>query len=102
MVKSMKEHFKGLRLSRFPRRTLGKDFEKDILASEQKLISDYGLAKAEIDFIMRYKPSFILTSETDKTGPHVVRKVFVEQKGFPLEYIRTLMVKYPYILGKEE
>ena len=74
----MKEHFPGLRLSRFPRRSLEKDFEKDILANEQKLMNEYGLAKEEIDFIMRYKPSIILNSETDKTGPHIVRKVFVE------------------------
>ena len=102
MVKSMKEHFPGLRLGRFPRRSLVKDFEKDILTAEQKLISDYGFAKAEIDFIMKYKPSLILATERDKTGPHIVKKVFVDQKGFPIEYIRTLMVKYPYILSKDE
>lgn len=102
IVKSMKEHFPGLRMSRFPRRSLTKDFEKDILATEQKLINEYGFEKAEIDFIMKYKPSLILSSETEKTGPHIVKKVFVDQKGFPIEYIRTLMVKYPYILSKEE
>lgn len=36
------------------------DFEKDIAPAEKKLIEEYGFVKEEIDFIMKYKPSFIL------------------------------------------
>lgn len=31
-----------------------------------------------------------------------LHKVFVEKKGFDLDVVRTLVVKYPYILGKSE
>lgn len=29
-------------------------------------------------------------------------KFFVEKKGFELDVLRTLVIKYPYILGKTE
>ena len=98
----MKDHFPGIKMKLFPQRALVKDFEKDILANEQKIMNDYGFAKEEINYIMTYKPSFILSAENDKVGPHIVKKVLVDQKGFPMEFARTLIVKYPYITGKEE
>lgn len=56
----MKEHFPGLKVKRFPLRVLAYDFEKDILEPEKKLIEQYGFVKEEINFIMRYKPTFVL------------------------------------------
>lgn len=32
----------------------------------------------------------------------VLNRVFVDKKGFNLDTVRTLVVKYPYILGKSE
>lgn len=50
---------------------------------------------------MRYKPSFILFEHTgEKEGMHALNKFFVQQKGFDLDTVRTLVVKYPYIVGK--
>jgi hypothetical protein len=56
----MKEHFPQIKTSRFPTRVYNLDFEKDILTAEKKLIDEYGFAKLEIDYIMKYKPAFIL------------------------------------------
>jgi mTERF len=66
------------------------------------LINEYGFVKEEINFITKHKPTFVLAIDTDKSGIHIVKKVFIDDKGFPLEYIRTLILKYPYILGKTE
>lgn len=50
---------------------------------------------------MKYKPSFILLDfESQKQGMNAINKFFVETKGFDLDTVRTLVVKYPYILGK--
>jgi hypothetical protein len=90
-----------LKKSRFPGRVLKLDFERDILAAEQKLINTYGFLKEEINFVMKYKPSFILLDHVgDKEGMHALNKFFVQEKGFDLDAVRTLVVKYPYILGK--
>lgn len=99
----MREHFPGLKMRRFPLRCINMDFEKDILPAEQKLIDQYGFVKEEINFVMRYKPTFILFDlQGEKEGMHVLARYFVDKKGFDLDAVRTLVVKYPYILGKTE
>ena len=51
---------------------------------------------------MKYKPSFIIVDENEKEGIHVLYRYFVTEKGFDLDAVRTLVVKYPYILSKTE
>jgi hypothetical protein len=52
---------------------------------------------------MRYKPSFILLDHSHpNVGMHALNRFFVEKKGFDLDAVRTLIVKYPYILSKTE
>jgi hypothetical protein len=51
---------------------------------------------------MRYKPTFILLDLNEKEGMHSMYKIFVEKKGFEIDLLRTIVVKYPYILGKSE
>jgi hypothetical protein len=88
-------------MRKFPTRILKLSFENDILPAEQKLINQYGFLKEEINFIMKYKPSFILFEiEGDRTNMNGVYKYFVEKRGFELDAIRTLVVKYPFILSK--
>jgi hypothetical protein len=65
MVNKMREHFPQLMTKRFPTSANALDFEKDILASEQKLIETYGFKKEEINFVMKYKPSFILLDQVN-------------------------------------
>jgi len=67
IVKAMKEHYPGIKMKRFPLRLISLDFDKDILPAEKKLIDQYGFVKEEINFVMRYKPSFILY---EKEGPN--------------------------------
>lgn len=33
---------------------------------------------------------------------NALNRFFVEKKGYELDALRTLVVKYPYILGKNE
>lgn len=98
----MKEHFPGLKLNKFPRRVLKLDFEKDILPAEKKLIEEYGFLKEEVNFIMKYKPTVILLDHLKDEGMNTLYKVFVQDKGFDLDVVRTLVIKYPYILGKTQ
>ncbi|CDW81088.1 UNKNOWN [Stylonychia lemnae] len=102
VTKRMKTHFPGLKLGRFPQRVLSLDFEKDILTAEKKLMDQFGFVKEEINYIMRYKPAFILFEHNQDEGMSVIFKVFVEQRKFELDAVRTLVVKYPYILSKSE
>ena len=79
------------------------DFDKDVLPAEEKLISQFGFLKEEVNFIMRYNPKFILLSENQRTrdiGIEAMHKYFVQEKGFELDTVRTLVVIYPYILSK--
>jgi hypothetical protein len=36
------------------------NFDRDIIAAEEKLINEYGFLREEINFIMKYNPKFIL------------------------------------------
>lgn len=74
----MLDHFPGMKFKKFPTRVLDLDFEKDILAAEQKLISQYGFVKEEINFVMKHKPAFILLDKDNDTGMNVLHKFFVQ------------------------
>ena len=100
----LREHYPGLKTSRLPLALLNLDFDKDILPAEEKLISQYGFLKEEVNFIMRYNPKFILLGENQKTrdiGIEAMHRYFVQEKGFELDTVRTLVVRYPYILSKK-
>lgn len=79
----MKKHFPGLKMKRFPGRIYSLDFEKHILSAEKKLM-DYGFVKEEINFVMRYKPSFILFDhdKSFKEGFNAMLRVFVDRRGY--------------------
>lgn len=52
---------------------------------------------------MKYKPSFILLDHVSQNeGMNALNRFFVDKKGFDLDAVRTLVVKYPYILSKTE
>lgn len=102
IVKELQSHYPGLKMSRFPRSALDLDFEKDILPNEKKLIEHYGFVKEEVNFIVKHRPSFIVMGKDDKVGMEVLYKFFVEKKGYDIDTLRTLVVKYPYIAGKDE
>ena len=91
-----------MKLSRFSRRALALDFEKDILPLEQRLINEYGFVKEEVNFMVRHRPSIILLDQEKDVGIPVLHRFFVEKKGFDIDTMRTLVVKYPYIAGKTE
>jgi hypothetical protein len=51
---------------------------------------------------MKHKPTFILLDKETSEGMNLLHRFFVEKKGFDIDLLRTLVVKYPYILGKNE
>jgi len=74
----------------------------EIVSLESQLKKDFGFIKEDIRFVMRHKPSFILWRESQKTGMNVLRDFFVKKYGFDIELVRTLVVKYPFILSKTQ
>lgn len=95
-------HFPAIKLSQFPKTALNLDFEKDILPNEEKLITKYGFVKEEVNYIVKNRPSFIVQVENKDVGIEVLYKFFVQNKGYDIDSLRTLVVKYPYIAGKSE
>ena len=81
---------------------LGLDIDRDIIPAEEKLISTYGFLKEEVNFVMRYNPKFILFEQTADTGIKNLQSFFVNKLGFQLETVRTLVVRYPYVLSKTQ
>jgi hypothetical protein len=53
---------------------------------------------------MRYKPSFILFEQDSPNdgGLKALVRFFVDKRNFDLDVVRTLALKYPYILNKNE
>lgn len=89
-------------MSRFPNRVLDLDFERDILGAEQKLIKEYGFLKEEINFIMKHKPTLILFEQgSDENGLKGMIKFFVNERGFDMDVVRALALKYPFVLSKQ-
>lgn len=54
-----KQHFKGFQAINYGPEIGGRDFEKEVLAAEKRVIEEFGFVKEEVDFIMRKKPSFL-------------------------------------------
>jgi len=76
----------------------------EIKALEDSMKTDYGFAKEEIRFVMRFKPTFLFNQETGQhqDGIAVLKNFLVEKYGYDMELVRTLVVKYPYILSKDQ
>ena len=53
---------------------------------------------------MRYNPKFILIDhqKSDQLGIKAMQQFFVDQKGFEMDAVRTLVVRYPYVLSKTQ
>lgn len=65
-------------------------------------MQEYGFAKEEINYIMRYKPAFILFEADKGEGLLAMNRLLIGKKGFKMELVKTLIVRYPYILSKTE
>lgn len=98
----MRERYPGIKIVRLSRAVYNLDFEREVIGAEEKLINEYGFLKEEINFIMRYNPKFILVDQQSEDGHGIkaMRKLLVQEKGFEMDSVRTLVVRYPYILSK--
>ena len=98
----MLKQYPGFKSLRFPQRAAKLDFEKDILGAEEKLMNTYGFTKEEIQTIVKHKPSVLLFEQDPKNeGIQALYKFFVEAKKQEPAFIRELVTKYPYVLGKK-
>jgi hypothetical protein len=60
----------------------------------------FGYTNAEIQFIMKHKPTFLFWSDDREAGMANLEELLVKKYGFNLETVKTLVVKYPFILSK--
>ena len=102
LAKKLRERYPGLKVNRLPKAVFRMDIERDVIPAEEKLINEYGFLKEEVNFIMKYNPKVILLGgvNQDKEGINALQQFFVKEKGFQMEAVRTLVVRYPYILSK--
>lgn len=49
---------------------------------------------------MRFKPTALFWQDNTNNGLLVLEEFFVKKYGFDIELVRTIVVKYPYILSK--
>lgn len=75
---------------------------EEISNIENQLKQEFGFVKEEIRFVVRHKPSFLLWQENTNTGMKALSEFFVKKYGFDIELVRTLVVKYPFILSKTQ
>lgn len=70
---------------------------------EEKIRKDFGFAREEIRFVMRHKPTFLFNQTMEsKDGIAQLQDFFVSKYGYDMELVRTLVVKYPFILSKSQ
>lgn len=102
LARKIKERYPGVKVARLPRAIFGLDFDRDIVSAEERLINEYGFLQEEIKFVMRYNPKFILLGQqsAESNGIEALKQFFVQEKGFDMDTVRTLVVRYPYVLSK--
>ena len=100
-TKQLTNRYPGLKTVDVPQKLIDMSMD-EIVSLESQLKKDFGFIKEDIRFVMRHKPSFILWRESQKTGMNVLRDFFVKKYGFDIELVRTLVVKYPFILSKTQ
>ena len=61
------------------------------------------MTPVEISYVHSHKPTFLLYKDTPdaKVGLRAVRYLFCQKLGCSKEFLRTLIVKHPAILGKD-
>lgn len=62
----------------------------------------FGFKKQEINFVVKHKPTFLFWEKDLTQGIAMLETLFVKKYGFDIELVRTLVVKYPYILSKSQ
>jgi len=102
IISKLRSRYTGIKRSRISKAFLALDIDRDIVPAEEKLISAYRFLKEEVNFVMRYNPKFILFEQTAETGIKNLQSFFVDKLGFQLETVRTLVVRYPYVLSKTQ
>lgn len=100
IVSKLKSRYQGIKRNRMPKAFLTMDIERDFVPAEEKLINTYGFLKEEVNFVMRYNPKFILFDQTTESGIKTLQSFFVDKLGFQMDSVRTLVIRYPYILSK--
>lgn len=95
------ERYPGIKSSDIPARLLNCSKE-ELERLEKQMCQTYGFQIEEVQFIMRYKPTFVFKPDgkNEQTGMAVLENYFVKTLGFDMELVRALVVKYPYILSK--
>lgn len=60
-----------------------------------------------MDFLVKHRPSVLFFNHPELLGRDegtikTIHEVFVKKMGYSEEFLRTLVVKYPAIIGKNE
>lgn len=100
-LRLLSERYPNLKPNQVPARLIEMSFD-EIESLEKQLLDKYGFASQELKFVMRHKPTFVLDQDSEETGIKVVYDYFVTKHGYTPEFVKTIVVKYPFILSKTE
>jgi len=59
----MRREITTLKLSSFPKRLLDADYQVAVVGAQKKIKAEYGFTAAEMEHLMRHKPSIVLYEE---------------------------------------
>jgi len=82
---------------------------EELKSYEQRLIKEFNFVKEEIDHILTLQPKFLLglkpdlgLKDEDRYGILVLEEFYCKKHGHGKEFLRSLILRYPYLLNKSK
>lgn len=82
--------------------TILKTTPDDLRLRREHLQKEYGFSIEEQRYITRQKPNFIMYNQHANKGMESLSNLLVGKYGFSKELVRTLVLKYPKVLGQSD
>jgi hypothetical protein len=75
---------------------------EDLRKRREHLKNQYGFTIEEQRYVARRKPNFLLYDKDENKGIASLSDLLTGKYGFSQELVRTLVLKYPQVLGKSK
>ena len=82
---------------------------EELKGYEQRLIKEFHFVKEEIEHILTLQPKFLLglkpdlgLKDEDRYGILVLEEFYCKKHGHGKEFLRSLILRYPYLLNKSK
>jgi hypothetical protein len=82
---------------------------EELKSYEQRLLTEFKFIKEEIHHVLKLQPKFLLglkpdhgLKDEDRYGILVLEEFFCKKHGHGKEFLRSLILRYPYLLNKSK